>query len=641
MCGIAGIVSKNRLGSIRGMTDALTHRGPDGVGYYRNEGIELGHTRLSIIDLDGGAQPISNEEGSLQLVCNGEVYNSPQLRRELTSKGHVFKTRTDVEVILHLYEEYGQRCVRYLRGMFAFAIWDARTKSLFLARDHMGQKPLFYYTDGDLFVFSSEVKGLFASGLVSPKLCLEGLWHYMSLRFMPDQYTLFQGVNKLPAASTLYVKNGSVSIDRYWSISFEPKWTGSENELIDRLDCILGDTVAAHLLSDVRVGSFLSGGIDSTTIASMMAKNSDSPIPAFSVGVDKQGFNELPAARSVAEKYHMEHHERFVQADLIGLLPRMLYQMDELVDPYGVGIYLASELAQATVKVVLSGDGADESFAGYDRYAGQRVTDFYCLLPAWFRKTVMKSVIDAFPETYAYKSVAQKAAWVHAMSQFSSGERYAESMSFLRFTPRLKETLFTENAKAQIEDSNSIEKILNHFNAADSDELVDRMLHTDLMTRVPDHNLVNGDRMSMAHSLEVRAPFVDYQVVEFAARLPANLKLKNGRLKHILRKVASRYLPGEIIKNRKQGFGFPLGAWMRTDLVGVLQQLLGESRFAQLGIFHQEQLNVLVNEHVSGKTDHSYRLWILLNLEIFQRLYFEGDSVDAVSEMLQSFAQKN
>ena len=636
MCGIAGIVSKQKRGSIRGMTDALAHRGPDGVGYYENHGVALGHTRLSIIDLDGGAQPISNEDDTLQLVCNGEIYNSPQLRQELIAKGHRFKTQTDVEVILHLYEEHGRRCVSYLRGMFAFAIWDGRRKTLFLARDHMGQKPLFYYSDGDVFVFSSEVKGLFASGLVSPELCLEGLWHYMSLRFMPDQYSLFKGVNKLPAASTLSVNNGKVEHSRYWSISFDQKWKGSEDELIERLDTMLGDTVEAHLLSDVRVGSFLSGGIDSTIIASMMAQRSASPIPTFSIGVEEQSFNELPAARIVAQKYQMEQHEKVVRADLIGLLPRMLYHMDEPADPYGVGLYLVSELARETVKVVLSGDGADESFAGYDRYAGQRVVDFYCLLPAWFRNTIMKPVIDALPETFAYKSIAQKTAWVHAMSHFSSGERYAESMSFLRFTPQAKEVLFTESAKSQIEDYNSVDKILTHFDATDSNDLVDRMLHTDLMTRVPDHNLVIGDRMSMAHSLEVRAPFVDHQLVEFAARLPANLKLKNGRLKYILRKVGARYLPREIVRRRKQGFGFPLGTWMRTDLAGVLHRMLGNSRFAELGIFHQGEVNSLVSDHIAGKVDHSYRLWILLNLEILQRLYFEGDSVDSVSEMLQS-----
>jgi asparagine synthase (glutamine-hydrolysing) len=641
MCGIAGIVSKQKRGSIRAMTEALAHRGPDGMGHYESEGIALGHTRLSIIDLDGGAQPISNEDDSLQLVCNGEIYNSPRLRQELIAKGHAFKTQTDVEVILHLYEEYGQRCVNYLRGMFAFAIWDTRAKTLFLARDHMGQKPLFYYSDGDVFVFSSEVKGLFASGLVSPELCFEGLWHYMSLRFMPDQYSLFKGVNKLPAAATLLVSNGNVESAKYWSISFDQKWPGTENELVERLDSVLGETVEAHLLSDVRVGSFLSGGIDSTTIASMMAERSASPIPTFSIGVEEHSFNELPAAKIVAQKYHMEQHEKVAHADIISLLPRMLYHMDEPADPYGVGLYLVSKLASESVKVVLSGDGADESFAGYDRYAGQRVVDFYCLLPAWFRKTIMKPVIDAIPESFAYKSIAQKTAWVHAMSQFSSGERYAESMSFLRFTPRAKELLFTEGAKAQIEDYQSIDKILTHFNATDSNELVDKMLHTDLMTRVPDHNLVIGDRMSMAHSLEVRAPFVDHELVEFAARLPADLKLKNGHLKHILRRVGSRYLPNEIVKRRKQGFGFPLGTWMRTDLAGVLERLLGNSRFAELGIFHQEQVNSLVSEHMAGKVDHSYRLWILLNLEILQRLYFEGDSVDSVSDLLQSCMREN
>lgn len=636
MCGIVGIVSKHGRGSIRGMTDALAHRGPDGVGYFENDGVALGHTRLSIIDLTGGAQPIPNEDETLQLVCNGEIYNSPELRRDLIAKGHRFRTKTDVEVILHLYEEYGESCVKHLRGMFAFALWDARARKLFLARDHLGQKPLFYYQDGDTFVFSSEVKGLFASSLVQPELCLEGLWHYMSLRFMPDHYSLFRGVNKLPAASTLCFKNGRVEVEKYWSISFADKFAGTEDELIERLDHVLADTVEAHLLSDVRVGSFLSGGIDSTTVASMMAERTASAVPVFSVGVEEQSFNELPAARLVAQKYGMEHHERIAHADIIGLLPRMLYHMDEPADPYGVGVYLVSELARETVKVALSGDGADESFAGYDRYAGQRVVDFYCLLPAWFRSSVMRPLIDALPETFTYKSIAQKAQWVQAMSQFSSGERYAESMSFLRFTPEAKEKLFTEAAKSRIEDYASVDKILTHFDATNSEELVDRMLHTDLMTRVPDHNLVIGDRMSMAHSLEVRAPFVDYQVVEFAARLPGNVKLKNGRLKYILRQVAARYIPREVVKKPKQGFGFPLGAWMRTDLAGVLKQLLSNSRFAELGIFEQQQINAIVNEHIDGKADHSYRLWILLNLEILQRLYFEGATLESTAEMLQS-----
>ena len=618
------------------MTSALSHRGPDGVGYYEDESCSLGHTRLSIIDLEGGAQPIANEDGTLQLVCNGEIYNSPALRAELMAQGHRFSTATDVEVILHLYEEHGERCVEFLRGMFAFAIWDSRREVLFMARDHLGQKPLYYYIDESAFVFSSEIKGLFASGLIDPELDLEGMWHYMSLRFMPDQYSMFRGVRKLSAATTLRYERGSLKQRKYWSVSFLDKLRGSEDELEEQLNELLSDTVGMHLLSDVRVGSFLSGGIDSTTIASMMAQKSADPVPTFSIGVQEQGFNELPAARMVAAKYGMEGHERVVNADLIALLPRMVHHMDEPADPYGIGVYLVSELAREHVKVVLSGDGADESFAGYDRYAGQRVVDYYCLLPKWFRDQVMGPVVRRLPESYAYKSIAQKAAWVHEMSHHTAGERYAQSMSFLRFTPEGKEALFTDRAKAEIEDYRSIDKILTHFNASNVEDLIDRMLFTDLMTRIPDHNLVIGDRMSMAHSLEIRAPFVDYRIVEFAARLPGGVKLKRGRLKYILRKLSSRYLPPEVVKLRKQGFGFPLGVWMRTDLADLLHNLLGQSRFAELGIFRQERINELVAEHVSGRQDHNYRLWILLNLEVIYRLYFEGESIDAVSEMLQS-----
>jgi len=617
------------------MTSALQHRGPDGVGYFEDDHVSLGHTRLSIIDLEGGAQPIANEDGTLQLVCNGEIYNSPRLREELIARGHQFSTSTDVEVILHLYEEHGERCVEHLRGMFAFAIWDSIRKQLFVARDHLGQKPLFYYQDGSTFIFSSEIKGLFASGLVRPELDLEGLWHYMSLRFMPDQYSLFSGVRKLSAATTLVFANGRSVQEKYWTVSFHDKLSGGLDSLEEQLNDLLVETVDMHLLSDVRVGSFLSGGIDSTTIASIMAQKSADAIPTFSIGVQEQSFNELPVARLVANKYGMESHERVVNADLIALLPRMVHHMDEPADPYGVGLYLVSQLAREHVKVVLSGDGADESFAGYDRYAGQRIVDYYCLLPRWFRNRVMGPMIRSLPESYAYKSIAQKASWVHAMSHHTAGERYAQSMSFLRFTPEAKEVLFRDEAKQNIEDYQSIDKILTHFNAGNAEELVDRMLFTDLMTRIPDHNLVIGDRMSMAHSLEVRAPFVDYRIVEFAARLPGNTKLNRGRLKYILRKLSGRYLPKEVVKLPKQGFGFPLGVWMRTDLAGMLKNILGQSRFAERGIFRQEQINSLVGEHLSGKVDHNYRLWILLNLEVIHRLYFEGQSVDSVSEMLQ------
>lgn len=636
MCGIAGIISATGRDVIRPMTRTMVHRGPDGEGFYEDEVIALGHRRLSIIDLEGGKQPIANEDGFLHLICNGEIYNSPQLREDLITRGHRFRTHSDVEVILHLYEEYGRDCVVHLRGMFAFALWDSRKKSLFLARDHMGQKPLFYYQDGDTFLFASEIKAILATGRVEPDIELDALWHYVSLRFIPDQYSLFKGIKKLPAATSLLFQDGRTTSHHYWKPDFCTKLAHNEQAITDGLDDLLKDTVRMHMLSDVRVGAYLSGGIDSSTVAAMMAETSETAIPTFSIGVKEQGFNELPWARMVVDKYAMEAHERVVQADLIHLIPSMIYHLDEPSDPFSVGVYLVSHVASEQVKVALGGDGGDENFAGYDRFAGQRLVDYYCVLPQWFRKTLMKKLIGAIPESFGYKSLAQKASWVNEMSFFSSGERYAQSMSFLRFTQQAKQQLFTEAARAKIEDYNSTQKILTFFDAENVDDLVDRMLYTDLMTRIPDHLLSIVDRMSMAHSIESRPPLVDYKVVEYAASIPADLKLKGHTLKYILKKVASRYLPDELINRQKQGFGFPLAIWMRTDLKDFLRRLFAQSRFVEIGVFDREYMFRILEEHLSGKVDHNFRLWILLNLEFWYRLYFDQESVESLTEFTDS-----
>lgn len=638
MCGITGIVDAGPKDAIVKMTDLLQYRGPDGYGYYRDPRVAFGQRRLSIIDLEHGQQPISNETDTIQLICNGEIYNSPDLRRELIARGHMFKTKTDVEVILHLYEEYGRNCVRHLRGMFAFAIWDSPRQRLFLGRDHIGQKPLFYFHEGNRLVFASEVKAVLASGYVDIELDLEGLWHYMSLRFIPDQYTLFRNVRKLPAATTLTFEDGKTRLERYWNVDYLDKFHDDENVIVEELHTLLSNTLKMHLLSDVRVGTFLSGGIDSTTIAAMMATISDERVPSFSIGVQEQGFNELPFAHMVVEKHGLEAHERVVRADLVHLVPTMIHHLDEPADPYGVGVYLVSQLASESVKVVLSGDGADEIFAGYDRYAGQRLVDFYCLLPEWFRRHVMQAIINRLPESYAYKSLAQKAAWVQGMSLFTHGKRYAHSMSFLRFTGDAKEQLFTENVKSQITDNDSAEKILAHFDADNARELIDKMLYTDIMTRIPDQFMVISDRMSMAHSLEVRAPYLDYQVVEFAARIPGSLKLKKGKLKYILRRMGSRYLPEQLVRRKKQGFTFPLGVWMKTDLRDFLKRLFQQSRMIERGIFNAHYVHKLLQEHLDGKADHNYRLWLLLNMEFWHRLYLEGQSVEDLQGFVETLA---
>lgn len=639
MCGIAGVTGPGRREAIQKMTDALVHRGPDDSGFYSDDHIALGQRRLSIIDLSSGRQPISNETDTVQLICNGEIYNSPELRLGLEARGHRFKTQTDVEVILHLYEEHGPDCVKHLRGMFAFAIWDAENRRLFLARDHLGQKPLFFFHHEGRFGFASEVKSLLASDLIPREIDLDGLWHYLSLRFMPDQYSLFRGIHKLPAATSLIFENDEVRITRYWDLDFRNKIMGSEQEITDRLNDLLLGTVRDHLLSDVRVGAFLSGGIDSGTVASMMATLSENPIPSFSIGTREVEFNELPYARVVSAKYGMEAHEQIVDPDLVNAVPAMIYHMDEPADPFGFGVYLVSQLASQHVKVVLGGDGGDENFAGYDRFVGQRLVDYYCVLPKWFRQGLVKRVTDRIPESFGYKSVAQKAAWVNEMSLFSGGERYAQSLGVLRFTHESKEALFTERAKNQIGDHSSTEKVLRFFDAENAEHVVDKMLYTDLMTRIPDHLLMIGDRMTMAHSLEGRSPLIDYRVTEFAAQIPADLKLKGNKLKYILRKVAGRYLPEEITKLKKQGFRFPLGIWFRTDLKDMLRSLFSQSRFVELGIFEKDYIEQLLEEHISGRVDHNYRIWLLLNLEIWYRLFFEGETVESMREFIRAHAE--
>ena len=631
MCGIAGILKPGHADTVRAMTALITHRGPDHEGYYTDEHISLGQRRLGVFELAIGGQPLVNEAGNLQMVCDGVIYNSQGLRRELESRGHQFRSTSGTEVILHLYEEEGVHCVRRLRGAFAFAIWNRDDRSLFLVRDQMGQKPLFYVDEPAGFAFASEVKCLLATDLVKREADIDALWHYMSLRFLPDRYTFFKGVCKLPAATWLLRRgDGTLQSERYWDLDFTRKLACSEDEAVEQLDKLLAQTVKLHMQSDVPVGSFLSGGIDSSVVTALMAKAADAPFPTFSIGVKEQKINELPYARMVSQQYGLLGREKVVEADLVRLMPRMIHHLDEPSDPFGVGVYLVSREAAREVKVVLSGDGGDENFAGYDRFAGQRLVDYYAWLPAWLRRQVFGRLISLVPESFGYKSAAAKLKWLHAMSFHDAGRRYAESMSFLRFTDEHKQNLFTPAARAALEDPDSVAKILCHFNSNRAGEMVDRMLNTDLMTRMPDHLLAISDRMAMAHSLDARPPLIDHMVTEFAASLPGRYKLKGRSLKHVLRRVAARHLPRKLIERPKQGFGFPIAIWLRTDLKTFTRNLLlRDSRFVANGTFDGAYVRRLVDEHQDGKADHNFRLWILLNLEIWHRLYFEGETVDS------------
>lgn len=642
MCGIAGALGRDADQIARRMTAALAHRGPDDEGIFTGDGVVLGARRLSIIDLAGGAQPISNATGEITLVCNGEIYNSPELRQRLMAAGHRFKTKSDVEVILPLYEEHGENCVRHLRGMFAFAVWDARRSTLLLGKDHMGQKPLFYYRDDARFLFASEIQALLAAGVVPRSLDVNSLWHYLSLRSLPDECSLLEGVHKLPAASTLVVDaNRATRSTRYWQPDFRTKLRVRASEAEEALDECLRETVGSHLLSDVTVGTFLSGGIDSTTIGAMMARQVQEPVPAFSIGVIEAGFDELPVARQVATAEGMSFHGERVHADVAALLPTMTHHLGEPADPYAVGVYLASRLAARHVKVVLSGDGADECFGGYDRYLGQRYVDWYCLLPRGLRQSLMPKLIAKIPETFQYKSVAQRLTWFHEMSEFEGGQRYARTLGALRFTPEERARLVTTDAIRSLSDPDTVGKVLRYFDAPNVENLTDRMLFTDQMIRIPDHNLVMTDRMSMACSLEVRSPFVDPRVVEFAASLPAEMKLRIGKLKYLLRRVARRYLPDSVTRRPKQGFGFPVGLWLRKDLAMLVDRRVRHSRLVDAGIFRQDAIERLLQEHMSGNADHNYRLWLLLCLDIWYEIHIEGRAVEPVRDDIRELVARS
>lgn len=642
MCGICGKYNPTGVKSneIEAMLQAIAHRGPDDEGYHLNGSIGLGNRRLSIIDLPGGHQPISNEDHTIWLVFNGEIYNFKSLRNRLEAKGHQFRTNTDTEVILHLYEEYGDRCVEHLNGMFAFAIWDEPHQKLLLARDRLGQKPLFYSQEGDGFLFGSELKAILAVSGQAREIDYEAVHHYLSLRFIPPPHTMLGHIKKLPPAHILVFQQGQVSIFRYWDINFSRNGSVSEVDLLDRLDERLNRTVKSHMISDVPVGAFLSGGMDSSMIVALMAKNFDKPFNTFAIGVAEQDFNELPYAKMVADAYQTRHIERIVEANLVHLLPKMIWHLDEPSDPIAACQYQAAELAAQHVKVVLGGDGGDELFAGFDRYMGLGYINYYRAIPAYFRRLLVGSALSWLPESFAYKSVTQKLRWMHQLSTFDSvSERYAEATSFFRFSHSDKEQLYGGDLWSHIGHLRSAQIITEPFNRTEADNLIDRMLYADFVTRLPEHSLMLTDRLTMAHGLEARSPFLDHELVEFMAKVPASFKIRGRELKYILRKLAVSYLPEKIINRPKQGFMFPVAYWFRHQLYDFIKQALLNSFFIRNGVFHRSYIIKLLEEHRANRVDHHVRLWMLLNLEIWHQIYIEQNDVAFVSENISRLHQ--
>lgn len=638
MCGICGKYSPSgaQPEEINHMLDSIAHRGPDDSGSYVRGRIGLGNRRLSIIDLHSGRQPISNEDGTIWVVYNGEMYNYPRLRAQLQSKGHTFRTNSDTEAIVHLYEDLGERCVEEIGGMFAFALWDEKQQKLLLARDRIGQKPLFYSQDGSDFLFGSEIKSILALQDRTPELDPLAMHDYLSLRFISPPRTIFKNIQKLPPAHTLVFQGGQVTIRRYWQLSFREKLTLSESEILEALQEQLKRTVDSHLLSDVPVGAFLSGGLDSSMIVAVLARDLGLKPQTFSIGVEESDFDETPYARMVAEHYGTHHTEERVAANLIQSLPKMIWHLDEPSDPIAACMYQAARLASKHVKVVLGGDGGDELFAGFDRYVGNRYIDMYSLMPLALRKGLMGPVLDRLPDSFTYKSMTQKLRWVHHLSmQSTAAEQYAEATCFFRFTHAEKQELYGDQLWRELGGMNSTIAITEPFNNAEADDLLDRMLYTDFVTRLPEHSLMLTDRMTMAHGLEARSPFLDHELVEFLAKVPGNIKVQNNQPKHLMRKLAADYLPAPILQREKQGFMLPIAYWFRTDLFPLVSQTLENSHFVKEGLFRKETIQRLLGEHRSNRHDHHVRLWMLLNLELWHQLYIEGIEQDELADRLQ------
>jgi asparagine synthase (glutamine-hydrolysing) len=638
MCGLAGLVSASLDGAdaLDRMLPAIAHRGPDDEGRHIAPGVALGHRRLSIIDLGTGHQPLQDASGSLWLVANGEIYNYLELRKDLEARGHRFLTNSDCETILHLYSEHGEACVQHLRGMYAFALWDSRKQQLLVARDHLGQKPLFYADETGYFAFASEIKALLALDPSLRELSLEALDQYLALRLIAAPRSMFRRVHKLPPGHLLTVKPGErARVRRYWSLRYQPKLAGTEDDLTDALEAELLAALKLHLVSDVPVGAFLSGGLDSSLIVAMLARHFvPSALPTFTISIPHSTYNEAPYAREVARQYRTEHHEGALQPNLAESLPTLVWHLDEPSDPLALCTYELAQFARRKVKVVIGGDGGDELFGGYDRYYGFRMATRYAMLPKAVRRHILEPMLKLVPEGGWYKSRGHQLRWLHRMSFRSGGERYAESLSYFYFDRSFRGQLFSPAARVELREFDPEACIREPFDRLDGDDL-DRMLYADSEIRLPDHPVMITDRMTMAHGLEARSPFMDHKLAEFAARLPCSLKVRGNKLRYLQRRLAARYLPQSLLQRPKQGFASALPYLLQTQYRSLYQRCLPGSQLVSDGILRREPIETLLASHLAGHADHSTRLWLLLNAEVWYRMHIKGVAPKQLQEELR------
>jgi asparagine synthase (glutamine-hydrolysing) len=626
MCGICGIVDSAQRppdsASLRRMNRAIQHRGPDGEGYYEQGGVGLAMRRLAIIDVAGGDQPIFNEDKTIAIMYNGECYNYQELRANLDKKNHSFRTNSDTECIVHLYEDHGDECVQVLRGMFAFALWDEKRQRLLIARDRLGKKPLHYAVmDGRLY-FASELKALLAALPRQPEIDLQAIDDYLSLQYIPEPSTVYKDVYKLPAGHRLTWERGMLQVESYWDFSYEPKHTASENTLIEELRSIARDSVRMRLISEVPLGAHLSGGIDSSIVVALMAQASAGPVKTFSVGFEETNFSELPYARAVADRYATEHHEFTLSfGDIPATLETLLPHFGEpFADPSALPLYHLSRLTREHVTVALNGDGGDESFAGYQRYWLDGYADRYLRLPGLVTRKLVPSLAGAFPDRGDGPVGSSLSNGIKRLPQLAEVDRRASLLRWSSyFSARHKRALWLPNLVAGLDLARAEKHLVELYDHAPANNRLDRTLYTDTKSYLAGDLLVKADRMTMAASLEGRSPFLDHVLVEWAARLPVKYKLRGRRGKVLLRKAFSDLLPAEVLSHGKQGFGIPVGAWLRGPLEPWARQTLLAPESPLAGWFQPEALARLLAEHQAGRQDRGKRIWALACLAIWAR----------------------
>ncbi len=631
MCGIAGIVGQQGdaidAASVHRMCQTIVHRGPDDEGIYAQGAVGLGMRRLSIIDLSGGHQPIHNEDQTIWIVFNGEIYNFPELRAELESRGHRFYTHTDTEVIVHLYEEMGADCIRKLRGMFAIALYDQRKGSLLLARDRMGKKPLHYALHNGRILFGSEIKTILAVAPELAEISTEGLLQYFYFGYIADPLTVFQKIHKLPPGCLLEYAGGKIDVRQYWDVpAMGTNAPISEDELLQELEKQLAEAVRIRLISDVPLGALLSGGVDSSIVVALMARASAKPVKTFSIGFRNQQFDETKYARMVAEKFGTDHHELIVESDIeqtLGFLSGMLEE------PFGdssmLPTYHVCQMARKYVTVALSGDGGDELFAGYDRYAiAMNRRDLNRMSPA-AAKFYHRHVHPRVPSGMYGRNRAWNAL-------LSTRDRYLDDVSYLPALHRERSVFSSDFLKAAAHLPDPLAQFQGYYDHAPAQDTLSRLMYLDVKTYLAGDILTKVDRMSMATSLEVRVPMLDHVFVEWTAALPVEWKFRNGTRKYVLKKLAERLgIPSDLLHRRKQGFQLPLVDWMRNELKDQFLALLLEPRTTQRGYFRPEAVRSLVKEHMTGRRNRSGILWRMLVLELWHRNFLEAGGFTAAA----------